>query len=254
MGFSLRAKEDTWLKMSTAQGSTLPDSQRSLCKAGTTFPLAAYKLIANHLQVTFGTDEKGQQVFVQARTTWYVYAGAVEVLRDGKVINVTAPAASGEKSGEKASAQTLSTNDQGLTLVKSFEGLRLTAYQDAVGVWTIGYGTTDGVKPGMQITEQQAEDFLRRDIARFEPAVASLVKVPLTSDQFSALVSFVYNLGPGSLQQSTLLRLLNQGNIQGAADEFPRWNKAGGRVLAGLTRRRNAERALFLGQDIKPFL
>jgi GH24 family phage-related lysozyme (muramidase) len=139
-------------------------------------------------------------------------------------------------------------------LIQSFEGLRLRAYQDSVGVWTIGYGTTAGVRPGMVITEEQALEFLRRDVDQFEAAVADLVTVLLTADQFSALVSFVYNLGAGSLRQSTLLKLLNQGNVHGAAEEFLRWNKAGGQVLAGLTRRRNAERALFLSQDFTAFL
>ncbi len=250
MTFSLRAKADTWLKLSTAQGSTLPDDQRSFFKAGSVFPLAAYRLITDHLHITFGHNSDGQQIFVQGRTTWYVYQAAVDVLRDGNVINVTAPTSS----GATAPAHSLRVNDRGLMLIKSFEGLRLRAYQDSVGVWTIGYGTTADVRPGMVITEEEALEFLRRDVDKFEAAVANLVTVPLTADQFSALVSFVYNLGAGSLRQSTLLRLLNQGNLQGAAEEFLRWNKAGGQVLAGLTRRRNAERALFLSQDFTAFL
>ncbi|MBF2003654.1 MAG: lysozyme [Synechococcales cyanobacterium C42_A2020_086] len=145
-------------------------------------------------------------------------------------------------------------NAKGLQLLKSFEGLELRAYQDAVGVWTIGYGTTSGVRPGMVITEAQAEELLKRDLARFERAVSDLVEVPLTDDQFSALVSFAYNVGEGALASSTLLRLLNQRNYQGAADQLLRWDKAGGRPLAGLTRRRRAERALFLGQDYTVFL
>ncbi|NJO80723.1 MAG: lysozyme [Cyanobacteria bacterium RM1_2_2] len=145
-------------------------------------------------------------------------------------------------------------NAKGLRLLKSFEGLELRAYQDAVGVWTIGYGTTSDVRPGMVITEAQAEALLKRDLNRFERAVIDLVKVPLTDDQFSALVSFVYNVGEGALSTSTLLRLLNQRDYQGAADQLLRWDKAGGRTLAGLTRRRRAERALFLGQDYTVFL
>ena len=145
-------------------------------------------------------------------------------------------------------------NSIGLRLIKSFEGLRLKAYQDAVRVWTIGYGTTRGVKPGMVITEAQAEQLLREDVRNFEQAVNSAVKAPINDNQFSALVSFSYNVGAGALRSSTLLKLLNQGDYLGAANQFPRWNKAGGRVLAGLTRRRNAERALFLGQDFTKFL
>ncbi|MFE4107853.1 lysozyme [Almyronema epifaneia] len=145
-------------------------------------------------------------------------------------------------------------NDDGLLLIKSFEGLRLKAYQDAVGIWTIGYGTTQGVTPGMEITQAQAEQFLRRDVNKFEQAVQEGVTVPINENQFSALVSFTYNVGSGAFRSSTLLRLLNQNDIQGAADQFPRWNRAGGRVLDGLTRRRNAERSLFLGQDFRRFL
>ncbi|NEQ32568.1 MAG: lysozyme [Leptolyngbya sp. SIO4C5] len=146
------------------------------------------------------------------------------------------------------------TNEDGLFLIKSFEGLRLKAYQDAVGIWTIGYGTTQGVTPGMEITQAQAEQLLKRDVNKFERAIQDAVKVTVNDNQFSALVSFTYNVGSGAFRSSTLLRLLNQNDIQGAADQFPRWNRAGGRVLAGLTRRRNAERALFLGQDFRRFL
>ena len=145
-------------------------------------------------------------------------------------------------------------NSSGLRLIKSFEGLRLKAYQDVVGVWTIGYGSTRGVKSGMVITEAEAERLLREDVHRFEQAVNSAVKVPINDNQFSALVSFSYNVGAEALRISTLLKLLNQRDYSGAANQFPRWNKAGGRVLAGLTRRRNAERALFLGQDFTKFL
>lgn len=138
------------------------------------------------------------------------------------------------------------TNASGLQLVKSFEGLRLNAYRDPVGIWTIGYGTTRGVKPGMVVTPEQAESLLQGDLTRFEQAISEAVEVPLTENQFSALVSFTYNVGASALRSSTLLKRLNQGNYAAAADQFPRWNRAGGRVLAGLTRRRNAERALFL--------
>ncbi|MEM8611518.1 MAG: lysozyme [Cyanobacteria bacterium P01_H01_bin.105] len=146
------------------------------------------------------------------------------------------------------------TNASGVGLIKSFEGLRLKAYQDAVGVWTIGYGTTRGVKPGQEISEAQAEALLKADLNRFEQAVNQAVRVSINDNQFAAIVSFTYNVGSGALRSSTLLRKLNRRDIYGAANEFPRWNRAGGRVLAGLTRRRNAERALFLGQDYRRFL
>ncbi|ESA32909.1 lysozyme [Leptolyngbya sp. Heron Island J] len=146
------------------------------------------------------------------------------------------------------------TNASGVHLIKTFEGLRLKAYQDAVGVWTIGYGTTRGVKPGQAISEAQAEALLKADLNRFEKAVNQTVRVSINDNQFAALVSFAYNVGSGALRSSTLIKKLNRRDIYGAANEFPRWNRAGGRVLAGLTRRRNAERALFLGQDYRRFL
>ncbi|UJB32647.1 MULTISPECIES: lysozyme [Chromobacterium] len=135
----------------------------------------------------------------------------------------------------------------GVKLIQQFEGLRLKAYQDAVGVWTIGYGHTGpDVTPGLVISQAQADALLARDLNRFETGVSRLVSVPLNQNQFDALLSFSYNLGLGSLQNSTLLRLLNQRDYAGAAAQFPRWNKAGGKVLPGLTRRRAAEQALFL--------
>lgn len=133
----------------------------------------------------------------------------------------------------------------GLDLIKQFEGLYLNAYRCPAGVPTIGYGHTAGVAMGQTITQQQADDYLRRDVRQLERAVARLVTVPLTQGQFDALVSFAFNLGEGALAQSTLLRLLNAGDYAGAAAQFDRWNKAGGRVLPGLVRRRAAERALF---------
>jgi lysozyme len=136
----------------------------------------------------------------------------------------------------------------GLALTKQFEGCKLTAYQDSVGVWTIGYGHTGSIvnRMGVVITQAQADSLLMQDIARFEDGVNKLVKVPLNQNQFDALVDFSFNLGLGNLGSSTLLKKLNAGDIKGAAEEFLRWDKAGGKVLAGLTRRRKAERDLFL--------
>lgn len=139
------------------------------------------------------------------------------------------------------------TSQKGVSLIKSFEGLRLKSYQDSVGVWTIGYGTTRGITSGMAITNEQAERMLMNDIGRFEPEIERLVKVVLNQVQWDALMSFTYNLGAANLGSSTLLKLLNAGDYAGAAEQFPRWNKAGGQVLAGLTKRRAAERAMFLG-------
>ena len=145
----------------------------------------------------------------------------------------------------------MQTSDKGIALIKQFEGCKLTAYQDSVGVWTIGYGWThpvDGkpIRAGMTIKQETAERLLKTGLVSYESDVSRLVKVGLTQGQFDALVSFTYNLGARSLSTSTLLRKLKAGDYAGAADEFLRWNKAGGKVLNGLTRRREAERALFL--------
>lgn len=138
-------------------------------------------------------------------------------------------------------------SQKGIDLVKSFEGLELKAYKDSVGVATIGYGSTGShVSMGMTITKEQAEQLLKKDLERFEKGVSELVKVPLNQTQFDALVSFSFNLGLGNLKSSTLLKKLNTSDYNGAADEILRWNRAGGKVLAGLTRRRIAERDLFL--------
>lgn len=167
---------------------------------------------------------------------------------------LTTSITSGSAGGGRSTAAPKRTNKNGLLLIKSFEGLRLRAYRDAVGIWTIGFGTTRGVQPGMTISEDKAIEFLQEDLARFEKAINDSVKTPINDNQFSALASFTYNVGSGAFRSSTLLRKLNAGDIRGAADEFPRWNKAGGRPLAGLTRRRNAERLLFLGEDFHKFL
>ena len=143
------------------------------------------------------------------------------------------------------------TNQEALELIKHFEGLRLEAYQDSVGVWTIGYGTTAeaglGIIPqaGLRITESEAERLLKLGLEKFEGYVRDAVTVELTDNQFGALVSFTYNLGPGNLRKSTLLRKLNSGDYAGAAQEFPKWPKAGGKTLPGLVRRRQAEKKLF---------
>jgi lysozyme len=137
-------------------------------------------------------------------------------------------------------------NDAGLALVKKYEGCSLIAYQDPVGVWTIGYGHTDGVVSSMQITQEQADAWLEQDLAEVANSVQDEVDVQLTPNQFSALVSFAYNLGVTALQDSTLLADVNRKNFAMAADQFERWVYAGGRVLPGLVARRQAEKQLFL--------
>ena len=134
-------------------------------------------------------------------------------------------------------------------LIKNFEGCELEAYPDpATGgePITIGYGHTGGVKLGEVITQEQADEYLISDVKRFADAVNQMVTVPITQGEFDALCSFAFNLGIGNLRNSTLLRKLNSGNKDSAANQFLVWNMAGGRVMAGLTRRREAERTLFL--------
>ena len=131
--------------------------------------------------------------------------------------------------------------------IKIAEGLRLKAYLDTGGVWTIGYGHTGPeVVKGLTITMEQAEALLTEDLRTAEDHVNSAVKVKLTQNQFDALVSFVYNIGGGAFKESTLLRLLNAGDYEGAANQLPRWVKDNGRLIDGLVNRRREERELFL--------
>ena len=141
-------------------------------------------------------------------------------------------------------------SERGLALIRQFEGLRLAAYKCSAGISTIGWGTTKGVKMGDTITRDEADRLLLEDAQRFADHVAALVNVPLNQNQADALVSFVYNVGPAAFGKSTMLKLINQGLLEDAANQFVRWNRAGDQVLAGLTRRRMAERDLFLRADV----
>lgn len=139
----------------------------------------------------------------------------------------------------------LSISERGLDLIRDHEGCRLAAYKDSVGIATIGYGHTEGVKMGDTCTQAQAELWLRRDAERAERCVNGLVTVPLTQGEFDALCSFVFNLGCERLKKSTLLRKINDSDYDGAAAEFQKWVYAGGEKLAGLVARRDAEARLF---------
>lgn len=130
-------------------------------------------------------------------------------------------------------------------LIREFEGLELKAYKCPAGVLTIGYGHTKAVTAGMVITESKAEELLREDLKWVEETINSKVVVGLTQNQYDALASFIYNVGSGAFAKSTLLRKLNAEDFVGASAEFKRWNKAGGKVLKGLVRRRKAEQELF---------
>ena len=143
----------------------------------------------------------------------------------------------------------MNISDKGLDLIKTFEGLRLDVYDDVGGKPTIGYGHL--IKTGEDydtITEDKADSLLQSDVDTTSKCVTSLVRCPVSQNEFDALVCFAYNLGCRALQNSTLLRLVNVSDMEGAAEQFLRWDMAGGKEVQGLTNRRIAERALFLGQ------
>lgn len=146
----------------------------------------------------------------------------------------------------------MNIGDRGLDLIRAFEGFRADPYLDAVGVPTIGYGSTyypDGQRVRLTdppISEPEARRLMQATLAEFEDGIADALQVEVTQSQFDALVCWAFNIGVSAAQNSTLMKKLNSGDYFGAADQFLRWNKAGGQVLRGLTRRREAERALFL--------
>jgi lysozyme len=143
----------------------------------------------------------------------------------------------------------MKTSQSGIDLIKEFESWSADLYRCPANLPTIGWGHV--VRPGetykVPITREQGEAILAKDLERFEREVERAVRVDLDQHQFDALVAFAFNVGAAAFRNSTLLRMLNEGQTDQAADQFPRWNKSGGKVLAGLTRRRNAERELFLG-------
>lgn len=143
----------------------------------------------------------------------------------------------------------METSQKGLDFIKQFEGIRKKAYLDSVNIPTIGVGHTGPeVYMGMEITDEQVDEYLKEDVKEAENAVNKFVEVDLSQDQFDALVSFTFNLGSGNLQQSTLLKKVNAGDTEGASQEFQKWNRAGGKVVVGLTKRRLGEADLFRGE------
>lgn len=138
---------------------------------------------------------------------------------------------------------------EGLSLIKKFEGMELEAYKCAAGVWTIGYGHIKDVKEGDVITKAEADEMLVHEIEEYENYVNTAVTVPLSQCQFDAIVSWVFNLGNGNLRASTMLKVINSGDHAGVPAQIKRWNKAGGKVLEGLIRRREAEALLYEGKD-----
>tara|TARA_R100000988_G_scaffold48262_1_gene23619 strand:- start:1087 stop:1563 length:477 start_codon:yes stop_codon:yes gene_type:complete len=145
-------------------------------------------------------------------------------------------------------ANEMKISQEGIKLIKNFEGCGLEAYQDSVGVWTIGYGTIKGVKEGDQINQDEAEHLLQEEMPEYEGYINKMINVPLNQNQFDALCSWVFNLGPTNLQSSTLLKFLNEGKYDEVPDQIVRWNKAGGQVLKGLVKRRQAEADMFEGK------
>ena len=135
----------------------------------------------------------------------------------------------------------MNISEEGLSLIKKFEGLELEAYKCAAGVLTIGYGHTAGVQEGDVWTKEQADENLKVDMEEYAGYINDLVECPLSQNQFDAIVSWVYNLGPANLKASTLLKRLNAGDYADVPNQIKRWNKAGGKVLEGLIRRREAE-------------
>ena len=140
-------------------------------------------------------------------------------------------------------------SEEGKALIKKFEGCELDSYICSGGVWTIGYGHTAGVKQGDKINQDEANHLLTEDLEEFEGYVNSAVEVGLDQNQFDALVAWTFNLGPSNLKSSTMLKVLNEENYSKVPSEMRRWNKAGGKVLEGLIRRREAEALLFEGKD-----
>ncbi|CAD0229672.1 glycoside hydrolase family protein [Planktothrix agardhii] len=200
-------------------------------------------------QIIQVTETQGQiQLLIQ--TLQFTSAETFEVIPDEDI---------GSRGAVEPRSATRKINEEGIKLIKSFEGLHdlkqnsngtyVEAYLDPVDIWTIGWGFTEGVYEGMTMTIPEAEARLKKELGKYEISVLDGVKVDINDNQFSALVSFCYNVGARALFESTLLKLLNQGKYKEAADQFLRWDKAGGQVLAGLSRRRRAERSLFLSES-----
>ena len=141
----------------------------------------------------------------------------------------------------------MKTSQYGIDLIKHFEGCELKAYKCPAGVWTIGYGHTKGVQEGDEWSESHANHMLEVELEEYEGYVDKYVTAPLGQNQFDALVSWTYNLGGGNLSASTMLKVLNAGEYDEVPNQMLRWNKVGGKVLEGLTRRRQAEADMFCG-------
>ena len=149
-------------------------------------------------------------------------------------------------SSNRNHATNLKTNKACIDIIREFEGVRLDAYQGPAGYWLIGYGHKAGVNPEMKITQERANKYLQEDLADFENSIRRNVKVPVTQNEFSAMVCLAYNIGSGNFKNSTVLKEINQGNRKAAADAFLMWNKVRGQVNSHQVKRRKLERDLFV--------
>ena len=143
----------------------------------------------------------------------------------------------------------MNISEEGLSLIKKFEGCELKAYRCSANVLTIGYGHTKGVEEDQEITQEEAEEMLASELGEYEGYINDMVECDLEQYQFDALVAWVYNLGPTNLRSSTMLKRLNANDLDDVPTQIRRWNKAGGKVLAGLTRRREAESLMFQNKE-----
>jgi lysozyme len=143
----------------------------------------------------------------------------------------------------------MNISEEGLSLIKKFEGCELEAYRCSANVLTIGYGHTKGVEENQEITQEEAEEMLASELGEYEGYINDMVECDLEQHQFDALVAWVYNLGPTNLGSSTMLKRLNANDLDDVPAQIRRWNKAGGKVLAGLTRRREAEALMFQNKE-----
>jgi lysozyme len=223
----LTAKSDTYLKKQPIDSLLLDTDSKKLVKEGDTIFVDSYKKQNTHTLCTLSYNSGD----------WYIFHDHWKGLPDLEDIR--------------------RISSKGIELIKHFEGLhrvlpdgRIQSYKDVVGVLTIGYGSTGRhVKEGMTITREEAEDLLLKDLDKFEKGVSKLVKVKLNQNQFDALVSFAFNVGVGALGRSTLIKRLNKGDYEGAADQLLKWTKAGNKIFEGLVRRRKAEKNLFEGEN-----
>jgi GH24 family phage-related lysozyme (muramidase) len=217
MMIKLTVTQDTTAKKSTEDSSELPEDKTHFVPKGKNYFAEEIEDAPNNhwfTKLAYGAGE------------WYFFKDHVEVEKDD-----------------------LTISQDGIDLIKKFEGLELESYQDSVGVWTVGYGHTETARPNMSISEKEAEGLLREDLDHFEEGVNRLVTVSISQNQFDALVSFSFNVGLGAFSESTLLQEINSNNLDQAEKEFSRWVYAGGNKLEGLINRRKAEAKLF-GSDI----